>query len=148
MKENFMVETEFLFGFQPKDRRYNIVSSILKAYRATKSFSIYYPVTALIEVREVMASHGRSAEERFNALTFIRAKAATSNLLEVSLYSDDLILCEEIMAQHESLTFFDALHASVALNNKLSVISNDEVYDRVGVNRISFKDLLNLLERS
>jgi len=29
-----MVETEFLFGFQPKDRRYDVVSKILKAYAA------------------------------------------------------------------------------------------------------------------
>lgn len=130
-----MVETEFLFGFQPKDRRYDIVSRILKAYTATKPFSIYYPITALIEICEVMASHGKSAEESLNALTFIKAKAIASNLLEISLSSDDLILCEEIMAQHASLTFFDALHASVALGNGLSVISNAEAYDKVGVKR-------------
>jgi len=61
-----MVETEFLFGFQPKDRRYGIVSRILKAYVATKPFPVYYPVSALIEIREVMASHGKTATERLN----------------------------------------------------------------------------------
>ncbi|MEM2965103.1 MAG: PIN domain-containing protein [Candidatus Bathyarchaeia archaeon] len=147
MNGSFMVETEFLFGFQPKDRRYDIVSRILRAYMAARPFSIYYPVSALIEVREVMASHGKSAAERLNALTLIKAKAAASNILEINLSSEDLILCEEIIAQHVVLTFFDALHASVALSNKLSIISNDEAYDEAGVNRISFKDFLHLLEK-
>ena len=146
MNENFMVETEFLFGFQPKDRRYDMVSRILRAYMATKPFSLYYPASALIEIREVMASHGKSAIERLNALTYIKAKASASNLSEVSLFSDDLILCEEILTQHKALTFFDALHASAALTNKLSIVSNDEAYDEVGVKRVSFKDFLNLLE--
>ena len=85
MKMGYMVETEFLFGFQPKDRRYGIVSRILKAYVATKPFPVYYPVSALIEIREVMASHGKTATERLNALTYIKAKAAASNLQEISL---------------------------------------------------------------
>jgi len=147
LNEHFMVETEFLFGFQPKDKHYDIVSKILKAYMATKPFPVYYPVSALIEIREVMASHGKSAVERLNALIYIKAKAITSNLRELSLSSDDLTLCEEIIAQHINLTFFDALHASVALNNKLSMVSNDEAYDKIGIKRISFKDFLNLLEK-
>ena len=63
-----MVETEFLFGFQPKDKHYDVVSSVLKAYTATKPFSLYYPVSALVEVREVMAGHRKDAAERLNAL--------------------------------------------------------------------------------
>ncbi len=142
----YMVETEFLFGFQPKDRRYGIVSRILKAYVATKPFPIYYPVSALIEIREVMASHGKTASERLNALTYIKAKAVASGIQEITFSSDDLILCEEIIAQHKALTLFDALHASVALNNKLTIISNDEAYDEVEVERIAFKEFLGLLE--
>ncbi|MGB9854689.1 MAG: type II toxin-antitoxin system VapC family toxin [Candidatus Bathyarchaeales archaeon] len=147
MKENFMVETEFLFGFQPKDRRYDIVFRILKAYMETRGFSIYYPVSALMEVRMVMASHGKNAEERLKALTLIKAKAEASNLSEIGFSADNLMLCEEIMAQHSALTFFDALHASVALSNNLTIVSNDEAYDKAGVKRISFKDFLNLLEK-
>ncbi|MEM2875920.1 MAG: PIN domain-containing protein [Candidatus Bathyarchaeia archaeon] len=147
MNENFMVETEFLFGFQPKDRRYDTVSKILKAYIAAKDFIIYYPTSALVEVCEVMASHGKTADERLKALTLIKAKATASNLPEISLTSDNLILGEEITAQHSTLTFFDALHASMALSNNLTIVSNDEAYDKTGVKRISFKDLLNLLEK-
>ncbi|MEM3602706.1 MAG: hypothetical protein QXN87_08565, partial [Candidatus Bathyarchaeia archaeon] len=103
MNENFMVETEFLFAFQPKDRHYDIVSRILKAYIETKSLRIHYPVSALIEVREVMASHGKAADERLRALTLIKAKAEASKISEIGLSSDNLILCEEIMAQHQAL---------------------------------------------
>ena len=42
---------------------------------------------------------------------------------------------------------FDALHASVALSNNLTTVSNDEVYDKTGAKRISFKDFPNLLEK-
>ena len=147
MNESFMVETEFLFGFQPKDRRYDIVSKILKAYTEAKRISICYPVSALIEIREVMASHGKSAEERLKALTFIKAKADTSNISEINLSSDNLILSEEIMMRHPDLTFFDSLHASAALGNNLTIVSNNKAYDKIGVKRISFKDFLNLLEK-
>ncbi|MEM2123632.1 MAG: PIN domain-containing protein [Candidatus Bathyarchaeia archaeon] len=146
MNENFMVETEFLFGFQPKDRRYDIVSRILEAYKASKDLSIYYPTSALIEVREVMASHGKTASDRLKALTPIKVKAVESNLSDVILSSDNLILCEEIMTQHTVLTFFDALYASAALSNNSTIVSNDEKYDKTGVKRTSFKDL-NLIER-
>jgi predicted nucleic acid-binding protein len=142
-----LVETEFLFGFQPKDKHYNLASNILKAYTATKPFSLYYPVSALVEIREVMASHKKAAEERLNALTFIKTKAILSGLQEKGLSSNDLILCEDLLMQHRFLTFFDGLHASVALNNKLSIISNDDVYDELGIKRLSFKDFLNLLKK-
>jgi predicted nucleic acid-binding protein len=94
-----------------------------------------------------MASHGKTATERLNALTYMKAKATALKIQEISLSSDDLILCEEVMAQHINLTFFDALHASVALSNKLTIVSNDEAYDKAEAKRISFKDFLNLLEK-
>lgn len=140
-----MVETEFLFGFQPKDKRYDVVSSILKAYVATKPFSLYYPVSAMIEIRGVMASHKKGAAERLNALTFIKAKAVSQGLLEIELYSNDLILCEDLLMQNRFLTYFDGLHASVALNNRFSMVSNDKIYDTLGIKRLSFKNFLSLL---
>lgn len=142
-----MVETEFLFGFQPKDRHYDAVSSILKAYVATKPFSLYYSVSALVEIREIMASHKKDAAERLNAITFIKAKAISFGLLEIGLSSDDLILCEDLLMQHRFLTFFDGLHASVALNNKFSMVSNDKTYDGLGIERLSFKDFLGILKK-
>ncbi|MGQ9530598.1 MAG: PIN domain-containing protein [Candidatus Bathycorpusculaceae bacterium] len=147
MEKDFMIETEFLFGFQPKDKHYDVVSSILKAYTANKPFSIYYPVSALIEMREVMASHKKDAIERLKAITFIKAKAISCGLREIGLSSDDLILCEDLLAQHHVLTFFDGLHASTALNNNFSIISNDQIYDDLGIKRLSFKAFLNLLKK-
>ena len=142
-----MVGTEFLFGFQPKDKHYDTISSVLKAYMATKPFPLHYPVSALVEIREVMASHKKDASERLNGLTFIKAKAISFGLSEIGLSSDDLILCEELLLQHRFLTFFDGLHASVALNNKFSIISNDEIYDELGMKRIPFKAFLDLLKK-
>lgn len=143
-----MVETEFLFGFQPKDKYYSTVTEILKIFKAEKPFSLHYPVSALLEVREVMASHGKSSAERLNALTLIKVKAASYGIKEVGLFSNDLILCEDLLTQHRSLTFFDGLHAAVTLNNNFSVVSNDQAYDNVDVKRLSFKDLLDLLKSS
>jgi len=51
-----------------------------------------------------------------------------------------------MLAQYKFLTFFDALHASVALSNKLSMVSNDPVYNKLGIKNLSFRDFLNLLE--
>lgn len=145
MERDFMVETEFLFSFQPKDKHYDVVSNILEAYATTKPFPLHYPISALIEVREVMANHKKDAAKRLNTLTFIKAKATSFNLKEIELSSNDLILCEHLLIQHNSLTFFDGLHASVALNNKLSIVSNDEIYDELSLKRLSFKDFLKLL---
>lgn len=145
MERDFMVETEFLFSFQPKDKHYDVVSNILEAYATTKPFPLHYPISALIEVREVMANHKKDAAKKLNTLTFIKAKAISFNLKEIELSSNDLILCEHLLIQHNSLTFFDRLHASVALNNKLSIVSNDEIYDELSLKRLSFKDFLKLL---
>jgi hypothetical protein len=93
-----------------------------------------------------MASHKKDAPERLNALTLIKTNAISFGLPEIGLSSDDLILCEDLLMQHRFLTFFDGLHASVALNNKLSIVSNDEIYDGLGVKRLSFKDFLSLLK--
>ena len=147
MKIAFMVETEFLFGFQPKDKHYDVVSSILEAYVSTKPFSLFFPVSALIEIRGVMATHRKDTVERLEALTFIKAKAVSSELQEIELSSDDLILCEHLLTEQRSLTFFDRLHASVALNNGFSIISNDEIYDELGLERLPFKSLLDLLKK-
>jgi hypothetical protein len=84
VKTGYIVETEFLFSFQPRDRHYDLVPKILKAYKASKPFPIYFPVSALIESREVMASLGKTATERLNALTYIKAKATASNLQEIT----------------------------------------------------------------
>jgi len=78
-----MVETEFLFRFQLRDKHYDIVTKILKIYATLKPFPIYYPVSALIEIREVVASHKKNAIERLNAITFIKAKAISSGLSEM-----------------------------------------------------------------
>jgi len=147
LEKDFMVETEFLFGFQPKDRHYDVVSAVLKAYSAKKPFSLNYPVSAIVEVREVMASHEKSSEERLNALTYIKAKAVSFGLSEVGLFSDDLILCEDLLMQYRFLTFFDGLHAAVALNNRFVVVSNDETYDKLGTERLSFEGFLELLKK-
>mgnify|MGYP002155002637 CR=1 FL=1 len=147
LAKDFMVETEFLFGFQPKDKYYDIVSSALKEYSAKKPFRLYYPVSAIVELREVMASHEKSSEERLNALTYIKAKAVSFGLSEVGLFSDDLILCEDLLMQHEFLTLFDGLHAAVALNNRFAVVSNDETYNKLGIERLSFKSFLELLKK-
>lgn len=144
MNEDFMVETEFLFGFQPKDKHYATVTRILEAYSRTKPFLLHYPVSALLEIRQVMASHRKDATERLNALTLIKAKAVSFEFSEVGLSSDDLILCEDLLMQNRFLTFFDGLHASIALNNKFSIVSNDEVYDGLGVKRLSFDEFLKL----
>jgi len=143
-----MVETEFLFGFQPKDKHYDVVSNVLKTYLAKKPFSLYCPVSAMVEIREVMASHEKSSGERLSALTFIKAKAVSFGLSEIGLFSDDLILCEDLLMQHGFLTFFDGLHAAVALNNRFAVVSNDETYDKLGIERQSFKNFLDFLKSS
>jgi hypothetical protein len=147
LEGDLLVETEFLFGFQPKDKHYDVVSSILKAYMATRLFTLYYPVSALVEIRGVMPSHKKDAADRLSALTFIKAKALSSGFQELGLSSDDLILCEDLLMQHRSLTFFDGLHASVALNNRLPIVSNDQIYDELSIKRLSFKDLAELLSR-
>jgi predicted nucleic acid-binding protein len=51
------------------------------------------------------------------------------------------------MTQHTTLTFFDALHESVAISNKLTIISNDKAYDEAEVKRIPFKEFLNLIAK-
>jgi len=41
----------------------------------------------------------------------------------------------------------NGLHAAVALNNRFVVVSNDETYDKLGIERLSFKSFLDLLKK-
>jgi predicted nucleic acid-binding protein len=147
MEKDSMVDTEFLFALQPRDKHYGLVSRILERYSKNRSLSIRYPVSAILEIREVMAGHQKNATERLEALAFIRAKTASLMIRETELSSDDLILCEEMLAQHRFLTYFDGLHASVSLNRKLPIVSNDKVYDEIGVKRISFEEFLAIVDQ-
>jgi predicted nucleic acid-binding protein len=113
----------------------------------TKPFSLFFPVSALVEMRGVMATHRKDTAERLEALTFIKAKAVSSGLREIELSSDDLILCENLLTEQRFLTFFDGLHASLALNNGFSIISNDDIYDELGLERLPFESLLDLLKK-
>lgn len=39
------------------------------------------------------------------------------------------------------------VHAVVALNNRFVVVSNDETYNKLGTERLSFKSLFDLLKK-
>ncbi|MBI4450808.1 PIN domain-containing protein [Candidatus Woesearchaeota archaeon] len=51
-----------------------------------------------------------------------------------------MILSEELLAAHETLSLFDSVHAALCLRRKLTMYSTDHIYDALGVPRVDPRD--------
>lgn len=141
----YIAETEFLFGVRESDKRNQEVAEILSLCRQGKISNFKVSSSGYLEVCMVMLSNGARAGQIQETLMLLKHKLIESSVLELSFSSNDLIRGFELLKRHR-LEFFDALHAGVTLGQNAVIVSNDKIYDRVGVRRVSFDDLMNLFE--
>nr|MDO8045713.1 hypothetical protein [Candidatus Baldrarchaeota archaeon] len=60
------------------------------------------------------------------------------------LTSDDIILADKLREETEA-AYFDVLHAAVALRTSLTLISNDPVFQSLGVKCLTMKEVIEHL---
>lgn len=140
-KELYLVETEFLFGVSPKDRRHRQVTEILQLIKMKKLGDFWACSSAFLEMGLVLKSRGFPAAEIEETLFLVKEKLIESNVLEAWLSSDDIIRLHELLRRFD-VEYFDAMHAATALGRNATLVTDDKVYKTLGVKTISFDDLI------
>lgn len=141
----YLVETEFLFGVNPKDRRHRQVAEILQLIKRKKPGDFWACSSAFLEMGLVLKSRKLSADRIEETLFLVKEKLIESNVLEAWLSSDDVIRLHELLRRFD-VEYFDAMHAAIALGRDATLVTNDKVYKILGVKTISFDDLATKLK--
>lgn len=130
-----MVDTEVLFGLNPKDRRHRDTLSRLQELRGKRK-RIFAPDTALLEFQAVLRSIDRRPELIRIAVLGLR-KALELNAVEESKTIDSILLAKQSeIEERYALTYFDSLIAASALALDGEVISDDTAFEMVvGIKR-------------
>lgn len=130
-----VVDTEFLFALNPKDKRH------AKALEMLSMENLKVPDTALFEFQAVLRARGRNAREitrAMRALKYIFGK----KIKEVQTISIDLFILQAEIEEKYGLSYFDSLIAASALSVDGVVISNDRDFDRIDeLKRVSLSNI-------
>ncbi len=126
-----LVETGFLFALNPKDKYHKWALNVLENAR-NKRIILYVSPVAPIELSLIMKSEGYSDREIVEVLEAIddiinRYALPQYPLLELGL----LAYATELRVRYPELTFFDSIHASIAIRNSLLYYDLDEVLRNV-----------------
>ena len=122
--------TDFLFGINPLDKLHNYVVTIAKLSKERKIYCLVAS-SAFMEFRTVLYSRGKKPIEVLEALSIIKDFIKSNNIMEIPLKGEHIIAGESLRVRYGELTYFDALHAGVALVEKAMVVSYDDVYSRI-----------------
>jgi len=134
--ETILVETDFLFGINPKDKLHNYVLKITSLHE-NNVIKCYVSSSAFVEFRTVLYSHGKKPNEVHEALLIITDFLRKRKIEEIPLRSEHVIIADYLRSKYPNLSFFDALHAGVALVEKITLVSYDTIYSQI--NEISWK---------
>lgn len=143
----YLIETEFLFGLIPGDLHNKVVKRALSLVKA-KNPDVRCLASGLLETIFVAKARGKKEAEIRESLAAMLSKLRRNGIRLVELIdAGDLLGCLSLRELYHSLSFYDALHASSALNRAGLLISNDKLYDRVaGLRRVSFDAFVTNME--
>jgi len=126
-----LVETGFLLALNPRDKHHEWALEILEKSRRRENILHISPI-APIELSLIMKSRGyndKSILRVLNAIYSIIRRYAKpySPLLEL----EHIIYATELRIKYPELTFFDSIHVSVAILNKLVYYDLDKTIKKV-----------------
>ncbi|MHA1267561.1 MAG: hypothetical protein ACTSRS_20160 [Candidatus Helarchaeota archaeon] len=139
--DNFLIETDFLFGLRPSDK-YN--SHIKKALNLAKEKKVQFKLasSAIFECRAVLYSQGKTPAEVSKILLFMKKKLEDCGIKEEFVDFDDFILADHLRSNHKKLTFFDSLHAAISQRRKIPLFGNDKILQQLNFITKTFQDSL------
>jgi len=127
MRVEILVETGFLLALNPRDRHHSWALGILREAEAGKTILHISPM-ASVELSLVMKSRGRSEEEVRRVLGALNtAIMMYTKPRYPSLGLRDVEYAAELRGRYPQLSFFDSIHAAIAIDNKLTYYDLDEV---------------------
>ncbi len=131
MALNILLETGFMLALNPRDEHHEWALKILKKSRGRANVLHISPV-APIELSLIMKSKGysdKSILRVLNALHSIIRRYTRPYYPRLEL--EHVMYAAELRLKHPVLTFFDSIHASVAILNSLTYYDLDKTIRNV-----------------
>ena len=126
-----LVETGFLLALNPRDRNHGWALKLLEEGRRGL-VELYISPAAPVEVSLILRSRGLSEEEVREALEAMEdAILLYTRPRYVQLSLVHVALAARFRSRHSELTFFDSLHAAVAVAEGLAYYDLDGVLRRI-----------------
>ena len=126
-----LLETGFLLALNPRDRNHAWALEVLEATRRGE-VRIHISPAALVELALILKSRGVS--ESLAAAAFRAIEEAISQYTRPrypALTPGHVAYASELRARHQGLSFFDSLHAAIAVSEGLEYMDLDELVRRV-----------------
>jgi|GEM_PF-450102 len=138
-----ILDTEILFAFNPRDKYHKNALKLLKKIKDRELRNVFISDTAILEFIMVLKAKRFTTDDILILLRALRTIMREYSIKQIkTLDLETLTLALEFMKKGASL--FDALLAASAKSVDNTIISDDKIYDTLGINRISFKILPNL----
>lgn len=138
----FAIETEFLFSLDPENRFNKKVAQILDLAKH-KKIRVICLASGFLEAIFVLKSRGMKESAIRSVMAAMISKLKKSAVDTIEPITMKALLGSLVMRERYVITFYDAMHASMALNASAVLISNDKVYDNIrGIKRVSFSTLV------
>ena len=131
MARRCLLETGFLLALNPNDRNHRWALDILARARRGE-LEIGISPAAPVEVSLILRSGGMndsSIAEVLRAMEEAISLYTTPRYYELTLHH--LSYAAELRARYSDLTFFDSIHAAVAIINRLTYMDLDPVVRKV-----------------
>ena len=125
-----LVETDFLFGLNPNDKIHSYVKRAITLHKKG-ALKCNLAGTALFEFRTVLYSHGLSSTDVYEATLIIAHKLKEYNIDVIPTKPQHILSADFLRTQYPQLSFFDALHAGVAYEESLPLVSYDDIYSEI-----------------
>lgn len=137
--EEYLVETDFLFGLRAGDRNFEAVAGALRSCKSG-AIKLSIPSSSVVEARAVMYSKGLKPNEVEVALGLMGAILAEHGVMDfIQLELADAVYAERLRIENPHLGFFDSLHAAVAARRRKTLLTSDKVY--IGITSLKVRDL-------
>lgn len=138
--EEYLVETDFLFGLRAGDKLHEHVTRALAKCRRGE-LKIAVLSSAIVEARAVLYARGLEPGQVETVLALMDAALAEHGVRDfVQVELADVVFAERLRVEHPSLGFFDSLHAAVAARRRRPLLTADKAYEEVGLDVRSLYD--------
>jgi predicted nucleic acid-binding protein len=125
-----VVDTEVLFGLNPKDRKHDHAIDRLSELRRGRK-KIFVPDTALLEFHVVLRSYRYSPKVIRTIILGLRSVMEINGVEEAKTINSSLLSRQCEIEERYGLTYFDSLIAASTLELDGEIISDDSAFDKV-----------------
>jgi len=145
VRRRVLVETDFLFGLNARDKLYPYVTRLLEKHRKGELMLSLSSVSSL-EATLVLLSRGFKARMVIRILRLMNTKLSEYNIDSYTPLSLKVIAeALELKEKYKQLTFFDSIHIATAKTMGLPLVTSDKTLARImkaeSIEYLEYKDV-------